>query len=287
MLQPHRTKHRAMIEGLRRSLLLVLLGMNSLLVAPLAIAAELTLDVGSPMTLTTQELLARPDVATIHIPSDVSYRRAMTYQAVPLRSLLGMERIPFDGDLQIVATDGFVTNLPFALLNASGPGAVPWLAIEPLNQPWPKTPNGVATGPFYLVWLNPAASGIMSEQWPFQVAAIRKVAAHTARWPQLAVGDDVPTSSPIRSGQLVFATQCMVCHRMSGAGDATVGPDLNIPRNPTEYFQPWALKAFIRNPQSLRSWPEMRMPGFEQEAVSDTDLDAIIAYLAYIAGQRR
>ena len=287
MLQPHRTKHRAMIEGLRRSLLLVLLGMNSLLVAPLAIAAELTLDVGSPMTLTTQELLARPDVATIHIPSDVSYRRAMTYQAVPLRSLLGMERIPFDGDLQIVATDGFVTNLPFALLNASGPGAVPWLAIEPLNQPWPKTPNGVATGPFYLVWLNPAASGIMSEQWPFQVAAIRKVAAHTARWPQLAVGDDVPTSSPIRRGQLVFATQCMVCHRMSGAGDATVGPDLNIPRNPTEYFQPWALKAFIRNPQSLRSWPEMRMPGFEPESVSDTDLDAIIAYLAYMAGQRR
>ena len=104
MLQPHRTKHRAMIEGLRRSLLLVLLGMNSLLVAPLAIAAELTLDVGSPMTLTTQELLARPDVATIHIPSDVSYRRAMTYQAVRLRSLLGMERIPFDGDLQIASS---------------------------------------------------------------------------------------------------------------------------------------------------------------------------------------
>jgi cytochrome c1 len=65
-----------------------------------------------------------------------------------------------------------------------------------------------------------------------------------------------------------------------------MGPDLNLPHNPTEYFQPWALKAFIRNPGSIRDWPERKMQGFQKSSLSDSDLDAIIAYLTYMAGRR-
>ena len=107
------------------------------------------------------------------------------------------------------------------------------------------------------------------------------------RWPEIAVGGDVPTGSPVRTGQALVVTQCMVCHPLNGAGAARVGPDLNLPRNPTEYFQPQALKAFMRDPASLRRWPEMRMRGFDATSMSDADLDAVVAYLTYMAGRKK
>jgi len=253
-----------------------------------AMAAELLVDTGTPATLTTEALLAMPDAATIQIPDDVTYHRTMTYRAVPLRSLPGVRTLPADAELQITATDGFVTNLPAALVRGdSGHGATPWLAIEPRDKSWPRTSKGTDIGPFYLVWINPGASGVMSEQWPYQVNAIRVVASRAAKWPQIAVGDSVPANSPVRRGQALFATQCMVCHRMNGAGDAAVGPDLNLPRNPTEYFQAWALRAYIRDPKSIREWSGMKMPGFDKTHLSDPDLDAIIAYLGYMAHKRK
>jgi mono/diheme cytochrome c family protein len=251
-------------------------------------AADLLLDTGTPTTLTTEDLLAMPAAATIQVPEDVTYRRTMTYRAVPLRPLPGVRGLSADADLQITATDGFVTNLPAALVrDGNGHGAVPWLAIEPRDQPWPKTATGTDIGPFYLVWIDPAASGVVSEQWPYQIDAIRVVASRAAKWPQLAVDERVPSNSPIRRGQMLFATQCMVCHRMDGAGDAEIGPDLNRPHNPTEYFQPWALKAYIRDPKSIRAWSGMRMPGFDKTRINDSDLDAIIAYLGYMAQRRK
>jgi len=253
-----------------------------------AMAAALLIDTGKPDTLTTEALLVMPGAATIQVPDDVAFHRTMTYRAVPLRSLPGVRTLPADAELQITATDGFVTNLPAALVRGdSGHGATPWLAIEPHDKPWPRTSKGTDIGPFYLVWINPGASGVMSEQWPYQINAISVVASRAAKWPQLAVDDSVPANSPIRRGQTLFATQCMVCHRMNGAGDASVGPDLNVPRNPTEYFQAWALRAYIRDPKSIREWSGMKMPGFDKANLSDPDLDAIIAYLGYMAQRRK
>jgi mono/diheme cytochrome c family protein len=261
----------------------------SLLFTPSPVmAANLLLDTGTPTTLTTEDLFAMPAAATIHVPADVTYHRTMTYRALPLRALPGVRGMSADAELQITATDGFVTNLPAALVHdGSGQGAVPWLAIEPRDKPWPKTPKGADSGPFYLVWIDPAASGVMSEQWPYQIDAIRVVASRAAKWPQLAVDEHVPANSPIRRGRTLFATQCMVCHHMEGAGNAEVGPDLNRPHNPTEYFQSWALKAYIRDPSSIRAWSAMRMPGFDKSRISEPDLDAIIAYLGYMAQRRK
>jgi mono/diheme cytochrome c family protein len=252
-------------------------------------AAELTLDLGDHTeTLTTEQLLARPDAVTIEVPQDATYQRPMTYRAVPLRALLqGMALAPGE-DLEVVARDGFVTALPTALVfPLAGGGAVPWLAVEPLDVPWPPPAEGVATGPFYLVWLKPEASGVRREQWPFAVGVIRPAPPPEVRWPALAVGADIPAGSPIRAGQALFVTQCLVCHPLNGAGAAHVGPDLNQPHSPTEYFQPWALRAFLRDPGSVRRWSAMQMPGFDAAAMSDVDLEAVLAYLAYMAARRK
>ena len=71
---------------------------------------------------------------------------------------------------------------------------------------------------------------------------------------------------------------------MNGGGASEMGPDLNRPMNPTEYFQPAALRRYLRDPASVRSWPEQRMPGFAPEQLSEAELEAVIAYLAHMAG---
>jgi mono/diheme cytochrome c family protein len=72
----------------------------------------------------------------------------------------------------------------------------------------------------------------------------------------------------------------------SPAGSATVGPDLNLPMNPTEYFQPAALKRYIREPRSVRRWGGMRMEDFGPDAMSDREIDLVIDYLRYMAGRK-
>ncbi len=56
---------------------------------------------------------------------------------------------------------------------------------------------------------------------------------------------------------------------------------------PTQYFQIPALKKLIRDPASVRRLPDQKMPGFDPSMLSDSDLDAIVDWLAYKAGQRR
>ena len=53
---------------------------------------------------------------------------------------------------------------------------------------------------------------------------------------------------------------------MNQAGSALAGPDLNVPMNPTEYFTDAGLRALIRDPRSVRVWPEQRMPSFGESA---------------------
>ena len=88
---------------------------------------------------------------------------------------------------------------------------------------------------------------------------------------------------PARRGQEVFIVQCLPCHRLRGAGTGDLGPDLGQPMPVTVYFTKEGLKALIRDPAAVRSWPQMQMPGFKAN-MSDLDIDAVIAYLGQITG---
>ncbi len=243
---------------------------------------------GTPKTYAAAELLARPDAATITIPDDVSYKRAMTYRAVPLLALLGGKPDPAFDTLEARAADGFVSQIPMSLVEkgANG-GSVAWVAVEDTAQPWPSLPGkDVSAGPFYIVWEHPERSKVGTELWPYQTVAVAGVESPAHRWPQMAVDAALPADDPARLGQRVFTTQCMPCHRMKGAGAADVGPDLGQPMNPTQYLTPDGLRALIRNPKAVRTWPQQQMPAFDVKALSDADLDAVIAYLGQMAEQR-
>jgi cytochrome c1 len=77
-----------------------------------------------------------------------------------------------------------------------------------------------------------------------------------------------------------------VCHTLNGQGTSQLGPDLNIPFNPTEYLGEKYLRQLIRNPQSLRRWPQSKMAGFSSKDLPDGELDQIVAYLRSMSGQK-
>jgi mono/diheme cytochrome c family protein len=185
--------------------------------------------------------------------------------------------------VQFKATDGFVANIPAALFAG---GSQAWLAIEPADAKWPALkPGGSSAGPFYLVWLAPEKSAISPEQWPYRIARIGAATSLQRLYPQI-VPPQASANSPELRGLQVFVANCAVCHRINGGGDASVGPDLNVPFNPTEYFQEPFLRKLIRDPASVRKWPQMTMPGFSTAALTEAQLDELLAYLRAMAPQK-
>jgi cytochrome c1 len=55
--------------------------------------------------------------------------------------------------------------------------------------------------------------------------------------------------------------------------------------NPTQYLTLNGLRALIRDPKSLRSWPAQQMPGFTAEQMSDREIDMVIGYLKHMAAR--
>ncbi|AJZ94817.1 cytochrome C [Pseudomonas simiae] len=258
----------------------------ALLIALPASAAQLTLELDhTSKTWQTDDLLTHPQVQTVQIVDDVSYKRTMSYRAVPLASLLpGLKP---ESHLQAIALDGFAAELTAAPLLETH-GARAWLAVEDPAQPWPALAEGKpSAGPFYLVWTDPQAGHISPEQWPFQISRIKQLKTVAERFPALLPDPKLASNDPINQGFAVFQKNCLACHRLNGAGDAQVGPDLNIPYNPTEYFGADFLKRYIRDPQSLRHWPQAKMPAFAASVLPDSELDLLVGYLKHMAGRKQ
>lgn len=269
----------------RAAALKSILALFALLLNLPAAAAQLTIDLDhTSRTWQTADLLKHPQAQTVQIVDDVSYKRDMTYRAVPLAVLLpGLNPA---SHLQAVALDGFAAELSAApLLEKTGARA--WLAVEDPAHPWPALPQGKpSAGPFYLVWTQPEAGHISPEQWPFQVSRIKQLQTVAERFPALLPDPKLAANDPINQGFALFQKNCLACHRLNGAGDAQVGPDLNIPYNPTEYFGGDFLKRYIRDPQSLRHWPQAKMPAFAASVLPDNELDMLVEYLQHMAGRK-
>lgn len=243
---------------------------------------------GESRQYTAASLLARVDIASISVPYDVSYRRSATYRAVPLLALLGRNNEGrgwagrFD-TLEARATDGFIAQIPLELVTrgATG-GAVAWLAIEDPARPWEPLPHHTkSAGPFYLVWENPQSSNIRSEQWPHWLVSLELVESPLHRWPQLEL--PAGQTAAARAGQKIFLSFCLPCHRFNGGGASDTGPDLGQPMNATEYLTDAGLRGIIRNPRSVRTWPNQTMGGFGSKTLPDADVDNLLVYLRAMA----
>jgi mono/diheme cytochrome c family protein len=270
----------------RMRLLAMLLALT---VSSWSAAAQPTLSIstgGDSKEYSAAALLGRSDAVSITVQNDVSYRRSMSYRAVPLLALLQATHADRFDTLEARATDGFVAQIPLQLVtHGANGGAVAYLAVEDPAHPWTALPNEkTSAGPFYLVWDHPQRSEVRAEQWPYGLVSISLAESPVHRWPQLAL-PTAAASAAARSGQKVYVTFCLPCHQLKGAGVGKVGPDLGQPMNVTQYLTEAGLRAIVRNPAAVRTWPEQHMTGFGKKTLPDADLDALVAYLQAIAVQ--
>ncbi len=122
-------------------------------------------------------------------------------------------------------------------------------------------------GPYYLIW-----EGTFDDKLPtpWGVTSVSLAA------------DDIPAehipphdTPQLNRGLEIWRTHCSKCHAINKIG-GTMGPELNVPKNVTEYWQPERLRELIENPATLR-WGS-KMPPYNWMPTGDRE--AILAYLA-------
>jgi hypothetical protein len=90
-------------------------------------------------TFSREELLGRPDAATIEVTKDITSGGPISYRAVPAASLLSGLTFPPGSVIEAVATDRFAAQIPLdLLLNTDASESIAWIAVEPAERPWPK-----------------------------------------------------------------------------------------------------------------------------------------------------
>lgn len=275
---------------------IALVASAAMLIAGPAAASEPSLQIQvreATRTYTREELLRSPHRRAITIAKDVAYKGPRTFEVVPLWTLFEKEKLQDDDTLLFRSLDGFSAPLDTKrVLNRDPKLAIAYLAIETAKAPWPPLRGGksASAGPFYLVWENAAASKIGPEEWPFQLTTFSVEDSVAKKFPEtvpVKISAKVQVSAKVQAGYALFLQNCFACHTLNGAGTSQLGPDLNRPLSPTEYLKTGMLARLIRDPQSLRKWPESKMPAFDRTKISDDELGSLIAYLEHMARMRR
>jgi len=232
----------------------------------------------------SSDLLSREDIETISIRDVAAYpRKDMIFTAIKFATLLKELEFDSNSTIEFIAMDGFTAPLePSLLLNTSTEKSVAYLAIEDAENKWPAHRSGEGTaGPFYLFWTNPDLSDIGREEWPYKFNRVVIKGSFETLYPDLVPDKSNSNYQVLNAGFEVYVRNCIACHKLGRVGPGSMGPDLNYPMSPLDYFREGILRKFIRNPQSIRENPKTPMGGFSRELISDEEMDQLLAYLDY------
>lgn len=237
------------------------------------------------------ELLQSPALKTLEITKDPAYPEEIrTYKAVPLSSLFQSLRVDPTFTILFKCRDGFSAPINATkALNSDPLSSIAYVAIEEAKSPWPVLKNekyANTAGPFYLIWEHPEKSKISNEDWPYQLTSFEIKAPIEKQYPNILPKPGLLEKNPIQKGYRAFLKTCFNCHTLNGDGSSFLGPDLNIPFNPTEYFKPQYLEKLVRDPQSLRHWSQSKMTAFDSTTLSNEELKNIILYLQHMSKRK-
>jgi cytochrome c2 len=254
---------------------------------------EPALTIVTPTTKQTFDVtqLLKMNVVNIPMTDSRAYPgMKINYTAIKLCDLLKPFHVKESDTIEFITTDHFSSLIPASfILHCTNKTSIGYLAIEPIDKPWPKLkynntdatqPDAGTAGPFAVIWVNPAKSYISNEYWAWKVTSIT---VHDKLDAKSYISAPDTHNKQILNGYNAYISRCATCHTINNIGKATIGPDLNIPKNPTEYYSDETLKKFIRDPQSVRKKKNDRMSGTNEESLSNHDLNALVEYLHYMA----
>ncbi|BBK34777.1 cbb3-type cytochrome c oxidase subunit III [Stella humosa] len=211
---------------------------------------------------------------------DPVYKRSKSYVGYPLAAVLraawpDVDRWAEEGaELVLTAVDGYAPSMDLArALNHNGIVAFRE-ADRPENDPWEPFAKGrsmLTPDPYYLVWTGIAADD-PHFRWPYKLATV-SVTSFDARYGGAA--PPARANPQVQRGFRVFVQNCMPCHSVNLIGGNT-GPELNVPKNITEYWSTRHIAAFIAAPESYRL--RSKMPSFA--TLPEADRTAAVAYLS-------
>jgi cytochrome c2 len=213
------------------------------------------------------------------------YDGKKSFRAYPLNALLQqhlpVSRVRRDGyTVRFIARDGYTVSVSLEeVLEGEG-----MLAFEEPNADsgdWMSFQKGkkqITPAPFYLVWpeVNYEKHGL---PWAYQLETIEVEKSKANRWGQIEPNSEA--SDQIKKGYKLFTDYCGRCHSINLVG-GSVGPELNVPMNVTEYWRESHLAVFIENPSAYRAGSAM--PSFA--GLSDGDIHGIIGYLRSMTSRK-
>jgi mono/diheme cytochrome c family protein len=242
---------------------------------------------GKALVYHRSELLKSKHLKSVVITDDPHYPgRSIVFQAIPVGALFDSISIPKNSTVQFTASDGFSGTVDSArFFNGSQNEAHAFLAVESPEHQWlaARENDPKDLGPFYLVWENAKASHIVGEEWPYELVKFELKESAEVEFPHLQPDTKVSANDPVRQGQKVFMQNCFSCHTLNREGTSHMGPDLNVPYNPVEYFKGDFFEKYVRNVEAVHVWPENKMSRFPKEVLSDTDFKNLKVYLAYMS----
>lgn len=224
----------------------------------------------------------------VNLEADPTYKgKVKSFKAVPVSTLLKDIAMKPGEMLQFTCLDQFSAPIDKDKLLSTDPNkATAYLAVEDPRHPWPAVSKKIkSAGPFYLIWKNAEASKIGSEEWPFQLESFTVKGSLKETYPLIFPNEK--SSQEAKEGFKVFTKNCFACHKMNGQGLGDKGPDLNVPMNPTEYWQKKVFHKFVRDPRQVRAWPGLQMNvNFPETAISSRELDQLWSYFEQMTKQR-
>lgn len=179
---------------------------------------------------------------------------------------------PSEYDIRFYCKDGYCPTIPlYQLLEGNGFFVVKELYSSDLTA---KDLNAKYS-PVYLVWDVPLDDH--SHSFPYGIKQFQFIKKDN----QYPKAIPISNSKDIIQGFMIFKDHCIKCHSVNLEG-GTMGPELNIPMNITEYWKIEQLKRFIIAPSLFRENSKMpQLDNFNKEQI-----DLLIKYLQFMSNQK-